>query len=119
MRRGCDIQSSSRAISKRRGDDGFAVGARIERRGRDGKGAAIEVPDAEDARHGLVLLAPLHIRLQKLELSGGQHPLRRPQQIGARNAESPRSEAADIAARPLDAGARKLPGQVPHRRARR
>ncbi len=77
---------------QRCGNHGFAIGPRIEGRGGDGEGPAIEVPLAEDARYGLVLPAALDEGPQKLKLGGGQHPLRRPATTAA--PETPRAAAA-------------------------
>ena len=106
---------------ERRSDQRFAVGARIERRGRDGEGPAVEIPLAQDARHRLARGAGArHSRAERCELSRGQAAARAPASRSALETPSaPASEPAHVAARLLDAGARKLRCQLPQRPTRR
>ena len=99
MRSGRASQPSSRRSEDGR-DQRLAVGARVERRGRNGKAAAIEVALAQDARYGL---ARRRARaMQRLKLSASSAVSGR---SGA--ARTSRSRHAESAAQA--AGARRRP----------
>ena len=96
---GCDCQAFLADKLERGSDQRLAVGPRIERRRRDGEGAAVEVALAQDARYRLAPLRRCRCSGEAFRTSRiAQRRARAAQQVGAREPQRGGQQPARIVA---------------------